>query len=240
MASLARPARLATTPIAKTIELNADRQPIWDLPVRLFHWTLAALIAFSWWSAKNHHLDWHLYSGLMILSLIIFRILWGFVGSSTARFANFVRGPSEVRAFLKDSTSWRSAGHTPLGALSVLALLGAVGAQALMGLFAVDEDGLFEGPLARFVSLGASEGIAEIHKTFFNVIIALVLIHVAAIAFYRWSGKPLLGAMISGKGKLPDGVEPMRPGKWWVALLCLAVGIAITRWIIAGLPPFGA
>jgi cytochrome b len=214
------------------------KQPVWDLPVRLFHWTLAALIAFSWWSAEEGHLDWHLYSGLGILSLLIFRILWGFFGSSTARFANFVRGPAGVRAYLKNPSSWRVAGHTPLGALSVLALLGAVGAQALMGLFSSDEDGLFEGPLAKFVSIDQSEVVSEIHHAFFNVIIALVLLHVGAIIYYRIRGKPLVGAMITGKGQLPEGAAPMRSGRWWVALLCLIAGVALTRWLIAGLPPF--
>jgi cytochrome b len=214
------------------------KQPIWDLPVRLFHWTLTALIAFSWWSAENDHLDWHLYSGLGILSLLIFRILWGFFGSSTARFAHFVRGPGGVRAYLKDPSSWRFAGHTPLGALSVLALMGAIGAQALMGLFSSEDDGLFEGPLARLISFDQSESVSDIHKTFFNVILGLVLLHVAAIAFYRWKGKRLLGAMIGGKGELPKGAEPMKGGQWWVAVLCLLAGIAITRWIASGFAPF--
>lgn len=217
---------------------SAVKQRIWDLPVRLFHWTLAALIAFSWWSAEEGHLDWHLYSGLGILSLLIFRLLWGFFGSSTARFANFVRGPAGVRAYLKNPSGWRVAGHTPLGALSVMALMGAVGAQALMGLFSSDEDGLFEGPLAKFISIDRSEAVSEIHHAFFNVIIALVLLHIAAIIYYRIKGKPLLGAMVTGKGTPPAGAEPMRPGRWWVALLCLIAGVALTRWLIAGLPPF--
>ena len=92
---------------------------IWDLPTRLFHWTLAALIAFSWWTAEEHHDDLHLYSGFAILSLLLFRILWGLVGSSTARFVNFVRGPRAVSGYLRGS--WAGIGHNPLGALSVIA-----------------------------------------------------------------------------------------------------------------------
>lgn len=210
-----------------------SKQPVWDLPIRLFHWTLAALIAFSWWSAEEGHLDWHLYSGLGILSLLVFRILWGFFGSSTARFANFVRGPAAVGAYLKNPLSWRVAGHNPLGALSVLALLGAVGAQAVMGLFASDDDGLFEGPLAGLVSIDTSELVTEIHEAFFNFIVALIVLHVGAIIFFKLRGKPLLGAMIGGKGVLPDGAEPMRPGKWWVALLCLVIAIVAVRALIA-------
>jgi cytochrome b len=209
------------------------KQPIWDLPIRLFHWTLAALIGFSWWSAENDHLDWHLYSGLGILSLLVFRLLWGLFGSSTARFANFVRGPAGVMAYLRNPSGWTKAGHTPLGALSIMALIGAVGAQALMGLFSSDDDGLFEGPLAGLVSIDQSETISGIHHAFFNVIIGLVLLHVAAIAYYKLKGKPLLAAMITGKGDAPPGAAAMKSGKWWVALLCLVAGIAIVRALIA-------
>ena len=84
-------------------EPAASKQPVWDLPTRLFHWLLVALIAFSWWSVENHHTDWHIWSGIAILTLLIFRLLWGFVGSSTARFASFVRGPRAVLDYLRGS-----------------------------------------------------------------------------------------------------------------------------------------
>ncbi|HEX7929290.1 MAG TPA: cytochrome b/b6 domain-containing protein, partial [Sphingomicrobium sp.] len=114
--------------------------PIWDLPVRLFHWVLVGLIAFAWWSAEYHYDDLHIWSGIAVLTLLIFRILWGFFGSSTARFANFVRGPRAVFGYLRGD--WRGVGHNPLGALSVVALLGLVSLQVGLGLFASDEDGL--------------------------------------------------------------------------------------------------
>lgn len=218
----------------------AERVRIWDAPTRLFHWTLVALIAFSWWSAEEEHLDWHLWSGLAILSLLIFRLLWGLVGSSTARFANFVRGPGTILAYLKDMKGWRPIGHSPLGALSVLAMLGAIGVQVGLGLFSIDKDGLFEGPLAYLVSLDASEEIADLHEDWFNVLLVLIGLHIAALLFYRLMlGKKLIGPMISGKGPVEADVEPMQPGRGWVALLCLIAGIGITRWIIAGAPPFG-
>ena len=96
-------------------------------------------------------------------------------GSSTARFANFVRGPRAVLAYLRDNRSWRVAGHTPLGALSVVALLGAVAVQVGLGLISTDEDGLNEGPLARLVSLDASEAARDIHEDLFNVVLALIV-----------------------------------------------------------------
>jgi len=210
---------------------------IWDLPTRLFHWTLAALIAFSWWSAENHHDDWHIWSGMAVLSLLIFRLFWGFVGSSTARFGNFVRGPRAVLNYLRGG--WRGIGHSPLGAISVLALLGLTGLQVGLGLVASDEDGLVQGPLANLVSIQSSGLARDLHEALFNVLLAFIALHIAAIVFYKLRGKGLLMPMITGKGEAKSGIEPMRRGKWWAALLCLIAGIAITRWIIAGAPPIG-
>lgn len=217
----------------------ADRGPIWDLPVRLTHWTLAGLIAFSWWSAENHHLDWHLYSGFAICTLLFFRLFWGFFGSSTARFANFVRGPSSLRAYLNAPSGWAYAGHTPLGGLSVTAMLGAIAIQVTLGMFAQDDDGDVLGPLSKFVSSETSDKLREIHEFWFYVVLALIVLHVGAILYYRVVvHRPLTAAMITGNGRLQPGVAPMRPGKWWVALLCLAVGLVVTRWMVAGAPPF--
>ena len=217
---------------------TAVKQRVWDLPTRLFHWLLVALVAFSWWSGKNDRIDLHIWSGIAILTLLVFRLFWGFFGSSTARFANFVRGPRAVFGYLRGQ--WRGIGHSPLGALSVVALLAALGLQVGLGLFSSDEDGLVSGPLAHFVSLDASEEIADLHDDFFNIVLALILIHVAAVLIYRVFGKKLTGAMISGKAAVDPDAEPMRPGKWWVALICLAVAIGTSRWIVAGAPPFGS
>ena len=215
-------------------------QPVWDLPIRLFHWLLAALIGFSWWSIENDQTDWHVWSGIAILTLLTFRLLWGLFGSSTARFANFVRGPGVVRDFLRNSSSWRFAGHSPLGALSVVALLGAIAVQVGLGLVSVDEDGLNEGPLAHLVSLDFSEEARDFHEDFFNVLLALIALHIAAIVFYRLvQGKRLTGAMLTGRAALEPGIEPMRPGKWWVAVLCLIAAVVFARWIVAGAPPLG-
>ena len=218
--------------------MGRNRVEIWDLPIRLFHWTLAALIGFSWWSAKNDHQDWHIWSGFGILTLLIFRLLWGLVGSSTARFSSFVRGPTSVFNYLRGN--WRGIGHTPLGALSILALLGAIGVQVGLGLFSSDEDGLYAGPLVNFVSIDRSEKLADLHKDFFNVLLALVVLHIAAILFYRLRGKHLVKPMITGRGRADLGVGAMRPGRWWVALVCLAVALGFTRWLVAGAPPFSS
>jgi cytochrome b len=214
---------------------------IWDVPTRLFHWALVGLIGFSWWSAEEHHLDWHIWSGIGVLTLLVFRILWGLFGSSTARFANFIRGPRGVIGYLRDMKGWQPVGHTPLGALSVIAMLGALLVQVGLGLFSADEDGFYQGPLAGLISIDLSDALTELHEDWFNVILVLVGLHIAALLFYRLAlGKKLIRAMLTGRGAVSAEAEPMRPGKWWVALICLAVAIGFCRWIIAGAPPFGA
>ena len=168
--------------------------------------------------------------------MLIFRLLWGFVGSSTARFSSFVRGPASVVAHLRGK--WNGIGHTPLGALSVVAVLLAVAMQVGLGLIAQDEDGIYMGPLAGLVSSDSSDKARDIHELWFNVILALIALHVLAILYYRLRGKKLTLPMITGRAELEPGTQPMRPGKWWAALLCLAVAVAVTRWVIAGAPPF--
>ena len=206
------------------------------MPVRLTHLLLAALVAFSWWSVKYHHTDWHIWSGCAVLALLIFRLLWGFVGSSTARWSSFVRGPASVTAHLRGK--WNGIGHTPLGALSVVAIYFALSMQVGLGLICEDEDGLYTGPLYSLVSTATSDKARDIHELWFNVILGLIVLHVAAIIFYRLRGKKLTKPMITGRAMLAPNTRPMRPGKWWAALICLAVGIIITRWVIAGAPPF--
>jgi cytochrome b len=219
----------------------AVKGAVWDLPTRLFHWALAALIGFSWWSAEQGDLERHMWSGYAVMTLVLFRLLWGVFGSSTARFSGFVRGPAAVIAYLRDARGWRAIGHTPLGALSVVALLGLTIVQVATGLFNTDDDGLIEGPLAALVSFDASEMAHDLHELLFNVLLAFIALHVAAVLFYRlFMGKTLLGPMISGRAALDPDVEPMRPGRWWVALLCLVAALGLTRWIIAGAPPFGS
>jgi cytochrome b len=134
---------------------------------------------------------------------------------------------------------WSGIGHNPLGALSVLALLGAVAVQVGLGLIAQDEDGLYAGPLSLLVPSDTSDAARDLHETRFYVLLALIALHVAAILYYRLRGRALTKAMITGRAVLDPASEPMRAGKWWAALLCLGVAVAIARWVVAGAPPFG-
>ncbi|GGD70456.1 cytochrome b/b6 domain-containing protein [Croceicoccus mobilis] len=183
----------------------AARVAIWDLPIRLFHWLLVGLMAFSWWSGEEHELELHRTSGYFILALIVFRIFWGFAGTRTARFSTFVKGPASVAAYTRSlaSRSGKPAGgHNPLGGWSVIAMLLAIGLMVAAGLFAVDVDGWESGPLADYISFDQGRAAADIHEVLFKIILALVALHVAAIAFYRiWKRQNLIGPMILGKGK---------------------------------------
>jgi cytochrome b len=169
--------------------------------------------------------------------LLIFRLLWGFFGSSTARWTGFIRGPRAIANYLRGG--WYGIGHNPLGALSVIALFLAVAVQAGLGLVAEDEDGIYTGPLAGLVSIDTSDKAREIHELWFNVILGLILLHLAAIIFYRIRGRSLVAPMITGKAEVDPRAQPMRRGKWWMALICLAIALGISRWVVAGAPPFG-
>ncbi|MCS7101478.1 MAG: cytochrome b/b6 domain-containing protein [Burkholderiaceae bacterium] len=168
---------------------GTPRLRVWDLPTRLFHWALALLVVCSVVTAQVGGLwmDWHMRAGYAALALLLFRLLWGVFGSRYARFTQFVRGPSAVLAYLRTLRAGGAApqaGHNPLGALSVLAMLAALLLQAATGLFANDAIAT-EGPLAKFVSGSTSDLLTRIHKLNQYVLYALVALHVAAIAFYR-------------------------------------------------------
>ena len=130
---------------------DAARVRVWDVPTRLVHWLIVALVGASWWTGETGRLEWHRWSGYTLTGVILFRIYWGFFGSSTARFARFVRGPRGVIDYLRGR--WAvAAGHNPLGSWSVLALIVLLVTQVALGLFAVDVDGIESGPLSTYVS----------------------------------------------------------------------------------------
>lgn len=187
---------------------------VWDVPVRLFHWALLGLFAFSWWSGENHEMDWHRQSGLLVLELLLFRLFWGLVGSRTARFAQFLTGLGEVIAYLRKAEGRHATdGHNPLGGWSVAALLLVLLTLVCAGLFAVDVDGLESGPLADYISFDAGRQASEAHEIAFKVALGLVGLHVCAIAWYQFLvGRDLVSPMISGKRDLAPGerVEELR------------------------------
>lgn len=178
---------------------------VWDLPVRLFHWALALLIVISVVTQDigGNAMEWHFLSGYAALTLIVFRILWGLVGTRYARFSSFIHGPSTIIAFVRGAKEKRL-GHNPLGSLSVFALLGVVLVQAMSGLFAND-DIANEGPLVKFISKELSDSITWIHKAVsINLLYVLIGLHVAAITYYYFRKKQnLVKQMITGDHEVP-------------------------------------
>ncbi|GAB4470501.1 MAG: cytochrome b/b6 domain-containing protein [Burkholderiaceae bacterium] len=175
---------------------------IWDLPTRLFHWSLVALVVFSVTTAKigGNWMNWHLWSGYAVLALIVFRLLWGFAGARYALFSQFVRGPRAVLDYLRAFVGGadRHAGHNPLGAWSVVAMLAALLVQASTGLFANDEIAT-EGPLSKFVSGATASVMTRVHSLNQYVIYALVALHVGAIAYYFFVKRDnLVAPMVTG------------------------------------------
>ena len=181
-----------------------DRLFVWDLPLRIFHWGLAIAVVAAVISVENDRMDVHERAGLTVLGLVLFRIIWGFVGGHHARFANFLSGPRRTLAWVRQSGGYgpRQAGHSPLAAWSVLALLGATLYMAASGPWSTDGI-LYDGPLAHLVP-DLSGKIAEWHHRGKIVLIPLVLLHLGAILVYKFYKKtPLTAAMVSGRASEP-------------------------------------
>ena len=207
---------------------------VWDIPTRAFHWLLAILIPFSWWAAENDHLGWHRLSGYSILGLLVFRLVWGFIGSPTSRFSGFLRGPGGVAAYLSGRSA-PAVGHNPLGGWSVLSMLVVLACQVGLGLFSVDEDSIEAGPLANFVSFDAGRAIAHLHHKVFWVLIALVALHLAAIGFYALRSRNLVRPMVTGSAELPRGAKapPLAPP--WLIVPVATVACAVAWFVAHGL-----
>jgi len=214
---------------------------LWDLPVRICHWSFVLLIPAMWWTAENNEMGWHMRLGLILLVLLVFRVLWGFFGSFTARFASFLRGPGAVIAYFRSSGGGHAPaiGHNPAGGWSVMALLGAMLLQLGMGLFAGDPYDGATGPLNGLVGVMTADSLTEWHESFFWVLVALIALHVVAVLFYLTVKRDnLVRPMITGSRPAPSGIVGMAPVPAWRAIVCLAIALAFTGWIWNGAPPF--
>ena len=203
---------------------------VWDLPLRLFHWSLVLLVVTSFVSAKigGNAMQVHLLAGYAILALLLFRILWGLLGGTHARFASFVRSPLAVIAYLKalkQDQAEHHLGHNPAGAWSVILMLLALLAQAATGLFANDDIST-EGPLAKLVSKALSDRITGMHHLNVKLLLALIGLHLSAIAFYFFYKrenlvKPMLTGFKHAAADLSQAAQ--NQGRTWLAALLLAL-----------------
>jgi cytochrome b len=211
---------------------------VWDLPTRLFHWSLVAAVTglVITGYVGGGAMPWHARLGYAVLTLLLFRLVWGFVGGRWSRFSSFVRSPGAVLAYLRGQPHPdHLVGHNPLGAFSVLAMLAFLLAQVATGLVGDDEIA-FTGPLNRFVSSANGLAATWYHKRIGQwVIVALVALHVAAVLFYLWKkGENLVRPMVRGDKALPYGVAASRDDAATRGLafaVLLACGAAVT-WLV--------
>ncbi|MDX2155939.1 MAG: cytochrome b/b6 domain-containing protein [Hyphomicrobiaceae bacterium] len=220
----------------KPVAAHGRQVMAWDLPTRLFHWTLVVLIPMAWVSRRygDAGLVWHTWNGYAILVLVVWRLLWGFAGSSTSRFAAFAYWPWTAARYALDFALRRPRpflGHNPLGGLVVFVLLGLIGLQGALGLFSYDDhDSLAGGPLSARVADEVWGAATQWHILLFDVMLAAIALHVLAnILYLVWKGENLPRAMITGRKPskpFEDEAEARIVGGGR-ALLCLVAAAAI-------------
>jgi len=211
--------------------------PVWDLPVRIFHWALVLLVISQIVTASlgGNAMQFHAFGGYAILTLVVFRILWGFFGGTRARFGDFVQRPATVIRYAKSVLRGPYAahsGHNPLGGWSVLAMLGLLLVQATTGLFAND-DVMMEGPLAKHVSDRTSAIATGIHDINAAMLLALITVHIAAVLFYLLAKKDnLIAPMITGRKRFAPSADSASYGSAWLAALLLGCSAAAVYFVV--------
>ncbi len=210
---------------------------LWDLPVRLIHWSLVVLMPMLWWSWKSGDLALHKQLGLVTLALVAFRLMWGLVGSHTARFASFLAGPRAMLDYVACKRVAPVVGHNPVGGWSTVLLLGLLATEVALGLFAQDIDAIESGPLSYLVTYDAADAAREWHDLVFDLLLAFIALHIAAILFYLVAKRDnLIGPMVTGRKAVVDGLpSPMQASP--LRIIVCAIGAAtLAYWISLGCP----
>lgn len=203
---------------------------VWDWSIRIFHWSLPVLIFLMWFSQDQGELGRHMLFGQILLGMLTYRLIWGVIGTPYARFKHFLYGP---KAFFNYATHFfsdkkpRYLSHNPMGGLMVFVLMGAVIFQLVSGLFTTD-DIFTQGPLYDSVSRSTSEWLSRWHSLFFDGLLVLIGLHLAAILLYKIRGEGLVNAMFSGKKEITeqdqDSIEPLEMEKFpWLRFLFAVV-----------------
>lgn len=201
---------------------------VWDLPTRLFHFALLVLVVLAWVSVEIlDDMDLHFLCGYGILGLIIFRVCWGVVGTYHAKFSSFFRGPHDIKRYLAGDKSGYRGGNNPLGAMSVILLLGLIGAQAISGLFTDDEYYYF-GPLNSYISSSAVDVISQFHHLNVNFIIAAVALHLVAIFYYQAiKREQIIIPMITGYKEKIGSIKEIQTSLLLRAIIVAAIAAMI-------------
>ncbi|MGF1640349.1 MAG: cytochrome b/b6 domain-containing protein [Rhodospirillales bacterium] len=209
---------------------------VWDLPTRLFHWTLVLLVAIAWATGDGKGLLFvvHTLAGWGILVALLFRLAWGVIGGRHSRFGDFVRRWPAVRDHARGLLALRSPatlGHNPIGGWMILALLAVLAATVATGLFAADDD--IGGPWAAALPAAVAHAVAEVHEGLFNLLLVLIGIHVGGVVLDSLlTGHNLVRAMIDGRKPVAAAVAATVSG--WRAVVTVAAAIAVV-WLLATL-----
>ncbi|MFT6407519.1 MAG: cytochrome b [Arenicella sp.] len=214
------------------------RVAVWDLPTRLFHWCLVLSVFYSWLSVDVlENMQHHFYSGYVVLTLLLFRLIWGVVGSYHSRFTSFLFSASETINYAKSlggtGSGKRYLGHNPLGSISAVLMILVLLAQAALGLFSSDD--YFFGPLSGLVSADSIARLSELHLLNSNAIFALIGLHVVAIIYYKVRKREsLTSAMLSGNKALRDSQAPLetKPVRYLLALIILLLCAALVYFLV--------
>jgi len=216
---------------------------IWDLPVRVFHWSLVILFIAAY--VTNYlgpsYFNYHLWCGYAVIVLVSFRIIWGVIGTYHARFVNFLRDPFSTARyafnFLRKKDE-HHLGHNPLGAVMVIILLAAILVQAITGLFTNDE--IFNlGPLYAYVSDELSLELTSLHRQLFYWILGAIGLHIAAVLFHVFFKRDnIIKAMFTGTKDVHDAkdVRPIKSSRIWLAIIIVVILALILAWIISTAP----
>ena len=203
---------------------------VWDLPIRLFHWLTVALVAAAYATWRMNWMDWHAYAGDALLTLVLFRLAWGIIGSDTARFISFLASPRaafrHLTHILRRETD-EQAGHNPAGGWMVMLMLGLLLGQTLTGI--IDNNDVADaGPLTDILPAWLSNLIDDLHAWLWNALLAAIALHVLAIALYAVAKRQnLVRAMLTGRKTLPAEATPPRVASPLLALLALASAAAV-------------
>ncbi|MGB0936091.1 MAG: cytochrome b/b6 domain-containing protein [Colwellia sp.] len=218
--------------------LKQNRLLVWDLPVRLFHWLLVIALVAAWYTSDGEKglIEYHLQIGYFILGLILFRLVWGVIGTYHAKFSSFFPTKSRFIAYsklTKKDKSQTTIGHNPVGALMVFAMLLLFLAQAVSGLFMKD-DVFTTGPYFDSVSSSVQKLMSQVHHNVFDIIVVFAVLHIAAI-FYYFFGKKinLISAMITGyKYRKEEQDNKVKSSKLPLALFVILIVVIFLYWLL--------
>ncbi|MCL1080075.1 cytochrome B [Parashewanella spongiae] len=213
------------------MNVKAKNIKVWDIPTRLFHWSLILLMVGLWWTASEGEMEWHQILAYTLLIILSFRWVWGGIGSESSRFKGFIHSPAKTITYLKSLGTQKSIesslGHNPAGGYMVMALLVLISLQLVTGLFSTD-DIYTEGPLYPFVSDGISDSLTWIHLNLFYGILGLVAVHVLAVLIHVCKGDAIISALIHGHKSIPvnSNVElSFASNKLAILLILLLAGV---------------